>query len=140
MIDNESQITSKFNSTFSRLFTLATNVFLKVKLVYSNQQLTLIKTQVTRMIEENKYNIQFLQVCNNSFQNFIIKIEKTFVIKIIENKSNKYEEDFDINYLKYVKQMKLQFNQNDVKKRTKNLNRKKIDYAITFLKNIAKFN
>ena len=110
MIDNESQTISRFNSTSSRLFTSTTNVFLKVKLVYSNQQLTLIKTQITRMIEKNKYNIQSLQVFNNSSQNLIIKIEKTFVIKIIENKSNKYEEDFYINYLKYVKQMKLQFN------------------------------
>ena len=110
MIDNESLTIFKFNSTSSRLFTSTTNVCLKVKLVYSNQQLILIKTQITRMIEENKYDIQFLQVFNNLSQNFIIKIEKTFVIKIIENKLNKYEENFYINYFKYVKQMKLQFN------------------------------
>ena len=127
MIDNESQTIFKFNSTFNRLFTSTINVFLKVKLVYSNQQLTLIKVQVTRMIEESKYNIQFLQIFNNFSQNFIIKIEKTFVIKIIKNKSNKYEKDFYINYFKYVKQIKLQFNQNDVKKRTKDFNKKKID-------------
>ena len=65
MIDNENQITFKFNSTFNRLFTSTTNIFLKIKLVYSNQQLTLIKTQITRMIEESIYNIQFLQVFNN---------------------------------------------------------------------------
>ena len=54
MIDNESQITFEFNSTFSRLFTSIANVFLKVKLDYSNQQLTLIKIQITRMIEKKQ--------------------------------------------------------------------------------------
>ena len=113
---------------------------MKIKLVYLNQKLTLSKIEIIRLIEDDNHDIQFLQLFNNSLKNFIFKVEKTFVIKIIENKSNKYENDFYINYLKFVKQMKLQFNQNDVKKRTKDFNRKKINYVMTFLKNIVESN
>ena len=113
---------------------------MKIKLAYLNQKLTLSKVEIIRLIEDDNHDIQSLQLSNNSLKNLIFKIEKTFVIKIIEDKSNKYESDFYINYLKFVKQMKLQFNQNDVKKRTKDSNRKKIDYVMTFLKNTIESN
>ena len=96
MIDNESSTIFESNSSSSRLFTSTTNVFLKVKLVYSNQQLTLIKTQITRMIEENKYDIQFLQVLTISLKISLSKslktsrtnMKKTFTL-IISNTSSK---------------------------------------------------
>ena len=65
---------------------------------------------------------------------------KLFAIKIIEIQFNKYENESYDKYVKYVKQMKFQFNQNDVEQHINESNRKKIDYVMIFLKDIVESN
>ena len=55
----------------------------------------------------------------------IIKQNKFFVIKIIDKKSNDYDDDDYIKYHKFIKQIKNQFKQNDVNQHINESNRKK---------------
>ena len=136
-----------------RLFTSDENVSAKQQRVYlkqikqkridaqnvvKNLSNRLIKRNAERQIErdENAFSIDLSSSIDSStfFVSMqIIKSKKFFSIKIIDEKSDKYNEDDYLKYFKYIKQMKLQFSQNDVEQRINESNRKKLDYAMTFL-------
>ena len=105
----------------------------------------LFKAKVDRLTTLNDNDFSQLLKSFKNFSNesiitnFVIQ-EKLFAIKIIEIQFNKYENESYDKYVKYVKQMKFQFNQNDVEQHINESNRKKIDYVMIFLKNIVESN
>ena len=139
------------NDTFS-FSKFEINVTQKKQIIHLIQRLikkqikitTLFKAKVDRLItlNDNDFSQSLKSFKNSSNESIITNViqEKLFVIKIIEIQLNKYEDESYNKYVKYVKQMKFQFNQNDVEQHINESNRKKIDYVIIFLKNIVENN
>ena len=134
------------NDTFS-LLKFEVNVTQKKQIIYLIQRLikeqikttNLFKAKVDRLttLNDNDFSQSLKSFKNFSNEsiitNFIIQ-EKLFVIKIIEIQLDKYKDESYDKYVKYVKQMKFQFNQNDVEQHINKSNRKRIDYVMIFKK------
>ena len=106
---------------------------------------TLFKVKVDRLatLNDNDFSQSlksFKNFSNESIVTNLVIQEKLFAIKIIEIQFDKYKDESYDKYVKYVKQIKFQFNQNDVKQHINESNRKKIDYVMIFLKNIVESN